>query len=253
MIKDVFRVSTAFALILSSSAQGGGVAEETTEQVYPIGANPTLTVRNLDGRVFVYGSEDHQISVKAYKRAFTKERLSQIEVKTSRVEDAISVETVLPPPAKGLLADRSGTVEYTVLVPQHTAVNVELSQGEIQFEGLRGPSVNCRLTNGRISVRNCFGPAQITIGSGGIDVDYTWWEARTFAMSFDAGKGDVALLLPPAGALRLDAATRGGHIRNLLVEGSEDVQQLNTAIRGGSEVEMKIRTGDGNIKIGKAY
>lgn len=256
MISKVAVAASAVALLACPASQGGGIVDETNEQKYTVGANPTVTVRNTDGRVYVYASDDNEITVKAYKRAFTKERLSQIEAKISQVDNAITIDTEIPPPPKGLLADRSGTVEYTLLVPQRCAVKVEQSQGEIEVEGLRGPTLECRLTNGRMTMQNCFGPAQISLGTGGIDVGYTWWENLPFAVSLDVGKGDVALLFPPPAALRLDAATQSGHIRNVFVEkkeDAEDVQQLKTEIGGVSAAAFKIRTDNGNIKIGKAY
>lgn len=229
--------------------------DEEREQKFSVGAHPSLSVRNTDGRVLVYGSEAGQIKVKIYKRAFTQERLSKIEANISVEGDAMTIETNYPPPAQGLFADRSGTVEYTVLVPQNCAVNVALSQGEILLEGLRAPSVEAHLTNGRINVRNCLSPARVQLGHGGIDVAFNWWEPLAFAMSFEVDKGDVDLLLPPPAGLRLDAATQNGHIRKKLVADSqeEDVQQLNTTIGDPAGAEVKIRTAEGNIKIGKAY
>ncbi len=257
MINKAAVVATAFVFLssLGPGARAGGILDEEREQKYSVGANPSLTVRNTDGRVLVYGSEAGQITVKIYKRAFTKDRLGKIEANISVDGDAMTIDTNYPPPAKGLFADRSGTVEYTLLVPQNCAVNVEQSQGEILLEDLRGPSVEARLTNGRIGVQSCFSPARVKLGSGGIDVAFSWWEQTPFAMSFEVDKGDVALLLPPPAALRLDAATQNGHVRNNLVADSqdEDVQQMNTMIGHPTGAEFKIRTAEGNIKIGKAY
>src|SRR5215210_1629115 len=141
-------VASIVALLLSllSDQAHGALAEETTEDTYSVGANPTLTVRNTDGRVFIYGSEDGEIMVKAYKRAFTKERLEKIKVAVSVVDNAVAIDTIYPPPPEGLLADRSGTVEYTILVPQScTVAKVELAQGEIQLQGLRGAGIDAQL------------------------------------------------------------------------------------------------------------
>jgi hypothetical protein len=54
----------------------------------------------------------------------------------------------------------------------------------------------------------------------------------------------------------IDATTGSGHIRNYLLpdgQRGEDVQNLQTTLGGGSDVEFKVRTGDGNIRIGKPY
>ena len=257
MINQAAVVASAFVFLssLCPAVRAGGILDEEREQKYSVGANPSLTVRNTDGRVLVYGSEAGQITVKIYKRAFTQDRLSKIEANISMDGDAMKIDTNYPPPAKGVFADRSGTVEYTLLVPQNCAVNVEQSQGEILLKDLRGPSIDARLANGRINVRSCFSPARVQLGYGGIDITFNWWEKLPFAMSFEVDRGDVELLLPPPAGLRLDAATQNGHIRKKLVADSqdEDVQQLNTTIGDPTGAEFKIRTAEGNIKIGKAY
>lgn len=237
-------------------ADASAVVEETTEQSYWVGDNPSLTVRNTDGRIFVYGSEDYEIRVKAYKRTFTKERMEKIAVQVKQEGDAVTIDTIYAPPKEGILEDRSGTVEYTILVPQNTATKVQLSQGEIQVHGLRGTPIDLQLVRGRMSLKSCFGPMQIALGSGGIDVSYDWWEERTFLLVANLEKGDVTLNFPVTAALRIDAATQSGHIRNHLLpdgERGDDVQNLQTTLGGGSDVEFKVRTGDGNIKIGKPY
>lgn len=257
MINKAALVACTFLMGFCSVGYSGGVEEETTEATYPVGPNPTLTVHNTDGRIFVYGSEPGEIQVKAYKRAFTKERLQQIKANVSLEGDAMTIDTYYPPAPQGLLADRSGTVEYTILVPENCDVRkVELSQGEIQVHGMRGPGINLQLTRGLLSLKSCYAPMQISLGTGGIDVSYDWWENLTFPLNANVVEGDITLQFPPTAALRIDAATKSGHVRNYLVaedKRGEDVENLETTLGGGSDVLFTVRTGKGNIKLGKPY
>ncbi|MDQ6624758.1 MAG: DUF4097 domain-containing protein [Verrucomicrobiota bacterium] len=256
MISKAAGVACSILLIASAAARAGGVEEETTEATYQVGANPTLTVHNTDGRVFVYGSEAGEIKVKAYKRAFTKERVQQIKANVSLEGDAMTIDTFYPPAPEGLLADRSGTVEYTILVPENCITKVELSQGEIQVHGLRGPSIDVQLTRGLISLKSCYAPMQVSLGAGGVDVSYDWWEDLVFSLLANVREGDISLQFPPSAALRIDAATQSGHVRNYLVpdeQRGEDVQNMQIALGGGSDVLFTLRTGRGNIRLGKPY
>src|SRR4051812_33052746 len=97
------------ALVGCGCVYASGVADDSSEETFAVGANPSVTVRNTDGRIYVYGSEDNEIKVKAYKRAFTKERLDKIAVHVVQNGDDISVDATYPPPPKGLFEDRSGT------------------------------------------------------------------------------------------------------------------------------------------------
>lgn len=256
MINKAALLACIFLAAICNGVRAGGVEEETTETTYSVGANPTLTVRNTDGRIFVYGSEAGEIQVKAYKRAFTKERLAQIKANVSLEGDAMTIDTYYPPAPQGLLADRSGTVEYTILVPENCIAKVELAQGEVQVHGLRGTGVDVKLTRGLINLKSCYAPMQLSLGTGGVDVSYDWWESLVFPLQADVGEGDITLQFPPTAALRIDAATQSGHVRNYLLpdeQHGEDVQKLETTLGGGSDVLFTVRTRKGNIKLGKPY
>src|SRR3712207_4795673 len=87
-------VLTVFAC--SSSVRAGAILEDATEHTYPVGANPTLTVRNTDGRILVYASEENEITVKVFKRAFSKERLAAIDAKITLEGDAMTIDAYYP-------------------------------------------------------------------------------------------------------------------------------------------------------------
>ncbi len=256
MINRTAVACLCICLLACTSLRASGVVDENTEQKFDVGPNPTLTVRNTDGRVLVYGSAENQIVVKTYKRAFSKERLTKIDASVSLVGNDMVIETKIAPPDKGLLADRSGTVEYTVLVPQHCAVKVEQAQGEMHFEWLRGPSIEAHQTNGRINLRSCFSPATVTLDAGGIDAGWNWWEDLPITMSFEVRRGGVTIALPTGVALRLDAETASGHIRNELPKqgpSKGSIRQLKTALGVDGKAAIKVRVDNGNIRLRKAY
>ncbi len=88
---------TFVALAACQAADAGAILDDSTEQKFAVGNNPTLTVRNTDGRVYVYGADDNEITVKVYKRAFTKERLDKISAKISHRFCAGCFTGSLPP------------------------------------------------------------------------------------------------------------------------------------------------------------
>ncbi|MFN2507506.1 MAG: DUF4097 domain-containing protein [Chthoniobacterales bacterium] len=234
------------------------MVEAIIEETYPIGADATVWVRNGDGRIYVYGSDANEIKVTALKRAFTKERVDAIKVNVQVDGDSAAIDTIFPPlPQGSLLADRSGTVDYTILVPLScTLSKIELSNGEIVIEGIRGPRIEATLGKGRVLFSSCFSAARLSVGNGGIDISYPWWEELAFSLDAQTGDGDLRVALPATAALRLEAATATGHIRNRLAEKSKesgDERRLITTIGGPSATEFKLRSTSGNIRIDKAY
>ena len=241
----------------------GSILHETWEQTYPVSENLTLSVQNTDGRIYIYGSDDNQLTVTAVKRSFTQERMDVISIQVA-VEgnaagdgDTATVRTIIPPPPNGgITQDRSGTVDYTILVPQNcTVAAADLTNGEVLIEGLRGPSINARAENGRVLVRNCFTQAQVSLGRGGMDVFYTWWAEWPFSLQAEVRDGDLRVRLPADASVRLNARTDTGHITNHFGEGEtdEDQRSVSLTLGQGGESELTLRTGSGNIRIDQSY
>lgn len=248
-----------FAVLLAlGSALAKQPLEETMRQDYPVTPNVRLTLRLADGTVHIYGSDEPQIKLTAIKKAYTKERLDAIQVNVTVNGDEAVIDTVLPPKAKGLsTADRSGTVDYTLLVPQTcTLTKVEVENGEIIVEGLRGEGVGASLTNGRIRVVNCFAATDLKLGAGGLDVYYFWWEQRSFPVTAESRSGDIRVSLPEDSAAHFDITTQNGWIRNQFDperQLSGNAQSLDWILGIDPTSAIKIRAQSGNVRIENIY
>src|ERR1043165_2986111 len=132
------------------------VLEEVVEKVYTIQGHADVSIQNRDGAVSVYGGEPKEIRGQAIKKAYSRERLNQIGVDILRKPGGISVTTRLTGLRKWALSDRSGTVDYAVVVPDTASiVTLEMNSGEVLLDSIRGPEVRARLNDGRIFARNC--------------------------------------------------------------------------------------------------
>jgi hypothetical protein len=92
--------------------------------------------------------------VQAIKGAYAAGRLKQIVVNVSVRPGSVSIETSFPSKPNWGLLDRSGTVEYTIVVPQTANISqLELGNGEFLVEGMRGQRLHAQLESGRIPSR----------------------------------------------------------------------------------------------------
>lgn len=256
-----FRLSRGPAWFLGFALSSAGlisataaILDEKTEQIYAINATANVTVRNTDGRIFVFGSDATELKVTALKRAFSKERLDRIQIDVAIDGEEVTIETTYPPAANGsILADRSGTVDYLILLPQTCTLLAELARGEVVVEGMRGSGVEARLSTGRILVRNCFTPTRVTLGHGGLDLFYDWWEGTAFSVEADVSEGDLRVGLPLEAGVRLDAASVHGAVRNHLREGEEDRRAVQLTLGDEPRASFRLRTTRGTIKLEKAY
>jgi hypothetical protein len=233
--------------------------EEVSEQTYPLDRDATFSIQNRDGLIRIYGSNKPELTVQIIKKAYSADRLKQIAAKVSVQRALATIETIYPPTPKGWsISDRSGTVEYNIVLPQTCRIaSLELANGEVLVEGMRGPGVNAKLTTGRILAHNCFGDLDLAVATGNVDLFFEWWEATKSSVVAEVTNGNVFAALPDDSAFTLVAETSNGKIATVFGENS--VQQLGTGSRvqttvGADSVsEIKIHAINGNIRIEEPY
>ncbi|MGZ4967602.1 MAG: hypothetical protein ACXV97_10535 [Chthoniobacterales bacterium] len=246
--------ASALLLILCASVFGAPL-EEVSDQTYPMPPNGSLSVRNTDGTVYIFAWLNSGVRIMSRKRAYTPERIKQIAVNVSTKEDGVTVDTSFPPKPPGLsLADRSGTVDYLILVPQRASIAVELSAGEIWIDGMYGQTLTARLTNGRITFRNCFSDSRLKLDEGALLLAYDWWEPLRFSLVGEFARGPLRVYLPGYSAVQVDAESGDGKVFSQFTPDEErraEMGKLKTVIGRGNGAEFKLRAPQGNIEISK--
>src|SRR5207253_714540 len=69
------------------------VLEQTVEQSYKIEPTTSISIKNVDGSIQVYGSPAHEMTLQAIKRAYSAKRLKQIAVDVSVQPGTVSIQT----------------------------------------------------------------------------------------------------------------------------------------------------------------
>jgi len=228
--------------------------EETFEQFYRIEPTADISIKNRDGVVRLYGSLSNDMGVQAIKRAYTPRRLKQILVDVSVQRGSVSIETKFPPKPTWGLFDRSGTVEYTIIVPQTASISrLESGNGEVLVVGMRGQTLHAQLERGRMLARSCFSNGVFSLGRGTLTLAYEWWEPGKFSIQANVADGTALAFLPGAAAFHLIAETLEGKIASDFEERGERAAQettkINTLIHGGGEVAINVHVTKGNIKV----
>lgn len=248
---------TAAFLLCATSSPAGKTLEEITEDTYELSPTGTLTIRNQDGRIYLFGSDGSELKVKVIRKAFSQERLDALKVNVSIDGDNAVIETVFPPKPEGWSTeDRSGTVEYLINVPQHcTITRAELANGEIMIDGMRGPSVNAQVGNGRIHARNCFTSARFSLERGGMEVFYGWWERRAFSLLAEIATGNVRVLIPSDANARIDATTVNGNLQSRFAKPGENLGKAWQTTIGDDSTngDLVLRAANGNVRVDKSY
>jgi len=231
--------------------------EETFEQFYTVEPTANVTIKNGDGAIRVYGSPAMEMRLEATKRAYTPERLKQIVVNVSVRPGSVSIETNFFPKQRWGLFDRSGTVDYTIVLPQTANLSrLELANGEVLVDGMHGQTVFARLGSGQMFDHNCFSDAIFSLGRGTLTLAYDWWEPGKFSIQANIARGNASAFLPGDAAFHLIAETGDGKITNDFEEspkrGTKEITKIDMLIRGGGEAAVTMREKEGNIKVVEA-
>ena len=228
--------------------------EQTFEKTIQVEPNVRFSLKNTDGSIRLYGAGTREMKIQAIKKAYGRDRLEKISINVTSQPGSVSIDTIYPPKPKLGLADRSGTVDYVIILPEGSTVSrLELATGEVLVEGMRGSKVAASLLNGRMFNHNCFGEHQLLVANGGLDIVFDWWEGQKFSVDARIVNGNLRALIPSEAAFHLDAAAENGEVACDFREREERrhdlVKKLYTTIGGGGRADFRFHTTNGSIRV----
>ncbi len=188
------------------------------------------------------------------KKAYSPERLKAISVRVSAQPNSISIETIYPPDSGARFSDRSGTVDYVIVVPETIRISkLELTTGEVQLDEMRSDEARAQLGNGRLFAHNCFGNLDLDVKTGNLAIVYEWWEDIEFSIHATIQNGNASAYIPTEAAFHLIAHTATGKIANDFAEKeqrrTEPINKIDMLVGGGGKTTFQFETQDGNVKI----
>jgi hypothetical protein len=250
-------LSLAAFLFLRQSALGVEPLEEIVEKKYDLDPDATLSVANTDGSIRVYGADVPAITIQAIKKAYTSGRLQGIIVDVKATRNSVSIATTFPR-RENALSDRSGTVDYIIVVPQGIRITrLDLVNGELLVEGLRGGNATAHLVNGWIGGHNCFADLNLSLETGRLDLAYDWWENQRFSVKVSSTRGNVRALLPSDASISLSATALEGRVANGFdankTSSGDVIHSVATVIGTDAETTISLEAGRGNIRIDRMY
>src|SRR5438067_2250444 len=168
--------------------------------------------------------------------------------------DALNIETTPTPAPRHPFSDRSGTVEYTINVPQTARIaRVELPHGELVIDGMRGAPIAANLGSGQLVTHNCFCDQNIHVNQGGLNVFFDWLEERPIAIEAMIKYGNALARVPTDATFQLHAVAPQGHVSSdfspMETRKRGDVSEINEVIGDTPATKLSFRASEGNIHI----
>lgn len=243
-----------FLLLLTPVTPAEDPLEDSYEQTFPLDPAGTVSVRNIDGSVLIYGATGNRVEIYALKRAFTPARLNGIKVQVDAQPGAIRIETSAPPAPRWGWSDRSGTVDYIITVPQTARLTqVAMPAGEMNIDGMRGGSVQAQLSRGRLIAHNCFCDQILRLGSGLLNLGFDWVEERSFKIDATVNDGNVRAMIPLDASFKLEARSETGNVSSdfsaLEKRRRGGVREIDESVGDNPQSTISLRVRDGNIRV----
>jgi hypothetical protein len=247
-------LSVSAALLLPNRATAGEVLEDVVERRFPLDPSGTFSLRAIDGTVEIFGTDSPEVKIVAIKKAFSPERLNAIAIRVNARPDAVEIETTPPLAPRHHFSDRSGTVEYTINIPQTARIGwVELPNGELVIDGMRGASIAANLGSGQLVTHNCFCDQTIRVNQGGLNVFFDWMEERPISIEAEIEDGNMSALLPTDAAFHMHAVTKQGRVSSdfspMETRRRGDASEINEVIGDAPATKLSFRASEGNIHI----
>jgi hypothetical protein len=241
-------------LLFANGIIAGGVLEDVVERRFPLDPTGTFSLRAIDGTVEIFGTDSREVKIVAIKKAFSPERLNAIAIRVDARQNAVNIETAPPPAPRRHFSDRSGTVEYTINIPQTARIaRVELPNGELLIDGMRGPSIAANLGSGQLVTQNCFCDQILHVNQGGLSVFFDWMEERPMAIDAVIDEGNALARIPTDAGFQLHAVARKGHVSSdfspMETRKPGDASEINEVIGDAPATKLSFRASEGNIHI----
>jgi hypothetical protein len=245
----------------SISRRSGEISEEF-QRTLALEGEGQLSLRNVTGAVRIAAWDRNEVSVKAVKRASTRQRLDEVDIKVTDDSGAVRVETVYASGnptwihRQGQESDNPASVEYTVMVPRSMRLaGVEVINSPLEIEGVSA-DVNAHCANGRLTARGLASGARLSTLNGQIDAAFAPVRASG-PVSIESINGNITLTIPSDFSGEIKADSGYGEIGNNLGlpvrprgqtggprKGADLAGQLG---QGGARLELM--TLNGNIQI----
>ena len=238
----------AIIIITGSAFAQRDELREEFHQTYPLAAEGRVRLSNINGSVRISAWDRNEVKVDAIKRARTRERLAEADIKVDVADDEIRIKTRYPEDTN----NNPASVDYTLTVPRTVRLSgIELINGSIDIEGVEG-NVKASSINGSINARSLKSEAKLSTINGSIEALFSGIET---AISLESINGSVVLILPSDSSAQLRASTVHGSITNdfgLPVRKGEFVGRDLSGRLGDGNARVKLSNVNGSIKIRRA-
>lgn len=258
-----------FGALGCSNCMLAAPVRETVEKTITCGANPSLSVENVNGYLKISEGKAGEISFKAEKvvkardEAKAKALMEKVKVVVTNEGGKVALKTVYPKHHGSFFSfgGRSVAVNYTIDVPRGTIIDVETVNGAVTLN-VPASSIKCETVNGAITVKD---GALLSASAVNGAIRFKVESVKKVETTNGSVKGELLSLKPAAGsietvngsikivvsqkaAFRVSAENVNGSVRSDLPGAKASKHHFVAEFNGGGNT-ISIETVNGSIKV----
>ncbi|MDQ5977207.1 MAG: hypothetical protein QG602_179 [Verrucomicrobiota bacterium] len=242
--------SLVLALLLGATVASAKVTEKFA-QTYPLDANGSIHLENVNGSVEVIAWDKNEVSLEAEKSARDQDGLSRMHLRIDSTNRRLTVKTELEKKWR-FWDNMNAQVHYKLMVPAGVTVDkIDVVNSGITVTGVKGP-VNLEAVNGGIEADGLSTDGRFRTVNGSIRVGYATLPASG-SVSLKTVNGTCTLTLPKDAAFDLDSDTVNGRIScdfPITLQNSGK-RELRGPVNGGG-TRISLESVNGNLTVAGA-
>ncbi len=235
------------ALSLTAAVASAKVSDKFT-QTYPLDANGSLHLENVNGSVEIVAWDKPEVALEAEKVARSQEGLDRMHLKIEVTARHLHIKTEYEKKWK-FWDNMNAQVHYKLKVPAGIALDrIEVVNADIHVTGVQG-AVRLESVNGSIEAAGLTGPGKFETVNGSVRAEYAALPASG-DISLETVNGTCKIIVPAKAAFDLDADTVNGRVScdlpiTLEKSGRHEVRG---SVNGGG-VRLKLESVNGSLSV----
>ncbi|MBX3735124.1 MAG: DUF4097 family beta strand repeat protein [Candidatus Didemnitutus sp.] len=236
------------ALSLAAAASLSATVTEKFTQTYPLAADGTVSLDNVNGTVEIVGWDKNEVSVEAEKSAASADSLKRIEILVEATPDHVAIKTKLEKKWFSFGFNRA-EVRYKLHVPATATLNkIDVVNADVHVRGVKG-YVDLDTVNGSIDAEGLGRGGRFDTVNGSIRASFVEVAAKD-RIVLDTVNGSATVTLPANAAFSLKADSVNGSIScdYPITIGKAGRRHLNGSVNGGG-AEVVLDSVNGGLAV----
>lgn len=245
-------VLTLFVLTgLVAAAASADMMTEDFLQTYPLSADGSISLENINGNVVIEAWDRDEVEVSAVKRASSQEALDDLQIEVDTTADRLSIETRFRRRSGSSKQRRGGSVDYTLHVPRSARLSdVDLVNGDLTIRAVDG-DIEASLVNGDVEAVDLSGDVELSTVNGTLSASFAEL-AEGQRVDLSSVNGSLDVQVPQNSSADFEASTVHGKISSELgfeVKKGEYVGSSMSGRLGGGGASVELDNVNGAITV----